>query len=47
MDSHYCMNYIAEKDALLSRDITMITDTLSSGATMRRVLDRMKAEIGR
>ena len=47
VDSHYCMNYIAEKDALLSRDITLITDTLSSGATMRRVLDRMKAEIGR
>lgn len=47
VDSHYCMNYIAEKDALLSRDITLITDTLSSGATMRRVLDRMKSEIGR
>ncbi len=47
VDSHYCMNYISEKDALLSRDITLITDTLSSGATMRRVLEQIDREIGR
>lgn len=47
VDSHYCMNYVSEKDALLSRDITLITDTLSTGATMRRVLEQMDREIGR
>ena len=47
VDSHYCMNYISEKDAIVSRDITLITDTLSSGATMRRVLEQMEREIGR
>ena len=47
VDSHYCMNYITEREALLSRDMTLITDTLSSGATMRRVLEQMEREIGR
>lgn len=47
VDSHYCMDYTVEKDTLCSRDMTLITDTLSSGATLRAVLDRMNTELGK
>ena len=47
VDSHYCMDHMAEKETLQSRDMTRITDTLSSGATMRAVLERMNQDIGK
>jgi len=47
IDSSHCVDCNIENDAFSSREITLITDAFTSGATLCKALDRIQSKMGK
>jgi len=47
IDAYHCVDLSIENEAFASRDITLITDTFTSGRTLSYALDNIKSKIGK
>ncbi|MBQ8497842.1 MAG: helix-turn-helix domain-containing protein [Clostridia bacterium] len=47
LESEYCINYDFKQDLSSEKDMTLITDTFTSGRTLRSALEQIKTKTGK